>query len=504
MTPDERPATPPDTATVAGRSPVRPAPAPDSRLDDFALPKPPGVFRLFFARHAWVVDGSIVVLYGLPTILIVGVSLVMGRADWVGDPLKTVAVVAGSAIMLVALYIRRRHPLVLVVATGLGILLVTPFFEGLAQVPSLVALYGVAVYVSSRSALVAFALLSVVRIIADLIALGGDFWGGAAMASASIFLMLVGTLVGINVGNRQRYVEALIDRAAQLGRERDQQALLSAASERARIAREMHDIVAHSLTVMVALADGADRTVAQDPARAQEAIRQVAETGRTALADMRVVLGVLAQPLAAGASQLAPASSVPVPAPPAPEAPAERTQSALSEGSFEHLASFRGPNDAPTSLSPQPGHGDLDALIASYRSAGMVVVYTVMGEINPDPGIQLAVYRIVQEALTNSLRYAPDPKHVTVTVVFSRTDISVTVSDQGQSQVAATSIGTGHGIVGMRERALGYGGTLEAGPTTAGGWQVRAKIPETRQPGPAAERSSAATSPTPGTAREGA
>ncbi|WP_116281577.1 sensor histidine kinase [Subtercola boreus] len=501
MTPDERPATPPDTATVAGRSSVRQAPAPDARLDDFALPKPPGVFRLFFARHAWIVDGSIVVLYGVPTILIVGISLVMGRADWVGDPVKTVAVVAGSAVMLVALYLRRRHPLVLVGATGVGILLVTPFFEGLAQVPSLVALYGVAVYVSSRSALVAFALLSVVRIIADLIALGGDFWGGAAMASASIFLMLVGTLVGINVGNRKRYVEALLDRAAQLGRERDQQALLSAASERARIAREMHDIVAHSLTVMVALADGADRTVGQDPARAQEAIRQVAETGRTALADMRVVLGVLAEPLAAGAPQLA--TDAPAAAPAAASVPA-------------------------TSLSPQPGHDDLDALIASYRSAGMVVVYTVMGEINPDPGIQLAMYRIVQEALTNSLRYAPDPKHVTVTVVFSRTDISVTVSDQGQSQVSAPSIGTGHGIVGMRERALGYGGTLEAGPTTAGGWQVRAKIPVTRPAGPAAERSQpterslaaersqpaerslaaerspAATSPTPDTAREGA
>ncbi|MDF2444150.1 MAG: hypothetical protein JWR01_2353, partial [Subtercola sp.] len=450
-------------------------PAPDARVDDFALPKPPGVFRLFFARHPSAVDGSIVVLYGLPTILIVMVSLTTGRADWVGDPLKTVAVVAGSAIMLVALYLRRRHPLVLVVATGLGILLVTPFFEGLAQVPSLVALYGVAVYVSSRSALVAFALLSVVRIVADLIALGGDFWGGAAMASASIFLMLIGTLVGINVGNRKRYVEALIDRAAQLGRERDQQALLSAASERARIAREMHDIVAHSLTVMVALADGADRTVGQDPARAQEAIRQVAETGRTALADMRVVLGVLAQPLAAGVAPPTPSALAPV-APPT-GAP-ERTQSAPSEGSFEHFASSRAPSDAPTALSPQPGHDDLDALIASYRGAGMVVVYTVTGEINPDPGIQLAVYRIVQEALTNSLRYAPDPKHVTVVVGFSLTDISVVISDQGQSQVAAPSIGTGHGIVGMRERAHGYGGTLEAGPTTAGGWQVRARIPQ--------------------------
>ena len=189
--------------------------------------------------------------FGTPTLLTLIVSLATGREEWTRNPWLVSLAVSGSLIVIPALYVRRRHPLVLVVATAVGILFVTPVFESLNLIPSTVALYGMAVYVSARAAFVAFGALSAVRILAGLITLGGDVGASLAVSTVSVFLMVIATLAGISVGNRKRYVEALLDRAAQLGRERDQQALLSAASERARIAREMHDIVAHSLTVMV-------------------------------------------------------------------------------------------------------------------------------------------------------------------------------------------------------------------------------------------------------------
>ncbi|WP_172582856.1 sensor histidine kinase [Subtercola boreus] len=466
MTSAERPVSSPETATAAGRSVV---------VDDLRLPRPPGVFRQFFARHPWVVDSAIVVLFGLPATLFVLVTLAGGRGD-VPNVAGTILAVVGSLLVIVALYLRRRHPLLLVGVVALSILLVSQTLSGPDQIAPFVALYGAAVYVSVRAAWLSFGVLAVARMVAGLIALGGDLGATIAMSLFSVFLMMIATLIGINVGNGKRYVEALLDRAAQLARERDQQALLAAASERARIAREMHDIVAHSLTVMVTLADGADRTIAVNPERAQEAIRQVAETGRVALADMRLVLGVLSKPLdpaveAAGAAPgAAPGTAAGADSPEAPDAPGGPAGETLGAAS-----------DAPASLTPQPGHNDLAALISSFRSAGMVVVYTVSGAIAPDSGLQLTVFRIVQEALTNSLRYAPDPKHVVVTVVYGPREVSVTVADEGQSQVAAPSIGTGNGIMGMRERVRGYGGSLEAGPTTAGGWQLRAVIPQREQ-----------------------
>ncbi|MCU1476945.1 MAG: two-component sensor histidine kinase [Subtercola sp.] len=452
MSKSRRPVAPPPEAEEAGRRAASAGGAaggmpggvlagiPGSLVDDAAaealrLPRPPGVFRLFFSRHPWFVDGVLVALFVLPATLLL--TLDIAGVTRSGNPLiVSLLALVGAAALAVALLFRRAHPFVLVGVVGASLFLVFPAFGGLEVLPAIFSLYTVAVYASVRAAWVSFGILAILLAVASLIASRGLVPDALAMSLSLGFLMLIATLIGVNVGNRKRYVQALLDRAAQLARERDQQALLATISERARIAREMHDIVAHSLTVMVALADGADLTAERDPIRAREAMRQVAETGRTALADMRVVLGVLAEPVDAGA-----------------------------------------PQSLGAPLAPQPGHEGLEPLIQSYRGAGMVVHFTVAGAPSGDTALQVMIYRVLQEALTNSLRYAPNPKHVSVALNFGEREIRLIVNDVGQSQHGTPSIGSGRGIIGMRERVAVFGGTLEAGPTTAGGWQVLAHVP---------------------------
>ena len=412
---------------------------------DLKLPKPPGVLRLFFGRHMWIVDWAVVVVFALPAAVYLPIRLSGAAGDAPGAVVGILAIV-GTATVAVALLFRRTHPLVLVAVVAVSFFLLLPSFPDLGQSAPLFALYAAALYSSVRAAWVSFGVLILCLAAVSLLAHNGDLGQAIAVSLVFGFLMLVAVLVGINVGNRKRYVEALLDRAAQLARERDQQALLAAVTERARIAREMHDIVAHSLTVMVALADGAGLTVQNDPDRAEEIMHQVAETGRQALADMRVVLGVLADPR---------------------------------------------PSTGAAALKPQPGHDDLEALVQSYRGAGMVVHFTVSGAPPRDPGLQLTVFRIVQEALTNCLRYASDPKHVVVELSYGTSELVVSVADEGQGtasssstkgSLAGTTVVSGQGLVGMRERVAAYEGSLETGPTTAGGWRVRATLPA-RPPG---------------------
>ncbi len=251
-----------------------------------------------------------------------------------------------------------------------------------------------------------------------------------SVSSWAIVVMLLATLVGINVGNRKRYVGALVDRAAQLARERDQQSQLAASAERARIAREMHDIVSHSLSVMVSLADGSVAAIAENPARSRIAMDQVAETGRHALADMRRMLGVLID-----------------------EPPASATGGAA--------------------LQPQPSIEDLADLVDTFRTAGLPVTFASTGVPPADPVQQLTVYRIVQESLTNALRYATGASEIDVIATFTPDSVSVRIDDDGRAD-APVSPGSGRGLVGMRERIALYAGTLESGPRPGGGWRVYA------------------------------
>ncbi|WUS98251.1 histidine kinase [Streptomyces sp. NBC_00708] len=250
-----------------------------------------------------------------------------------------------------------------------------------------------------------------------------------------VWMFAIAALAGILVRTRKEYTEALVDRADRLERERDQQARLAAAAERTRIAREMHDIIGHNLSVITGLADGGSYAAARSPERAAQALEAIGTTGRQALAELRRLLGVL------------------------------RDQ----------------PEDADR--TPQPTLDDIDALLEGVRRAGLPVRLRVQGAPPtrpPTPGRQLTAYRVVQESLTNTLKHAPPSPSLTaeVTLAYRPGTLEALITDNGTPRPAeGTPHGTGQGITGMRARASLYDGTLEAGPSTEPGWQVRLRLP---------------------------
>jgi signal transduction histidine kinase len=204
---------------------------------------------------------------------------------------------------------------------------------------------------------------------------------------------------------------------------------LAVSAERNRIAREMHDIVAHNISVMIALTDGAALTIERDPARAREAIHQAAATGRAALAEMRSTLALLRS----------------------------------------------GPEDADPGRSPEPSLADLDALLETARSTGLQVTYQISGSTEGlSTSLQLALFRLVQEGITNTLKHAPRTTRLQVSIRRGQEDLRVVVDDNGGSGLPAATFG--HGLIGMRERVALHNGRLFAGPT-ASGWRVSAWLP---------------------------
>ncbi|MBN9609954.1 MAG: hypothetical protein BGO26_18585 [Actinobacteria bacterium 69-20] len=198
--------------------------------------------------------------------------------------------------------------------------------------------------------------------------------------------------------------------------------------ERARIARELHDVVAHSISVMVVQAGAAGRVIDQDPQRAKEPLEQIRITGKAALVEMRRLLGVL------------------------------RT------------------DDAGLALTPQPGVADLSSLVAQIQASGLATTLEINGDGAALPaGYDLATYRIVQEALTNALKHA-GPASAIVRIDITHDHVTIDVSDDGVGRRAVNG-SAGHGLIGIRERVSLYGGTVEAGPYPAGGWRVAATLP---------------------------
>jgi signal transduction histidine kinase len=235
--------------------------------------------------------------------------------------------------------------------------------------------------------------------------------------------------VGFAVAGKHREAGEAKERAARAEREREERARRAVADERARIARELHDVVGHSVSVMTVQASAVRRLVDPDQDKIRDALLVVEETGREALAEMRRMVGVL-----------------------------------------------RHPEEGPA-LAPQPSLEQIERLVAHAREAGLPVELRIEGEpVQLPAGIDLTAYRFVQEGLTNAIKHA-QAAQAEVLVRYADGHVELTISDDGCG--AGTGEGSGHGLVGMRERVSVYGGEVEAGPRPQGGFRLRATLPVT-------------------------
>ncbi|MFH8801024.1 sensor histidine kinase [Streptomyces sp. NPDC017936] len=338
-----------------------------------------------------------------------------------------VAVVLTAALALPLVW-RRRAPL-----TVFGAVAAAAFVQWLMDVPLpadvalLVALYTAAANSGRRGTLVAGAVVEGGALLACLRwATGGAFLTPFVAVTA---MVVAAAVLGVNVRTTRAYLAALEERAARLQQQQDQQARLAVAEERTRITREMHDIVTHNLSVMVALADAAVYAQHRSPDKATTAMLQISETGRQALTDMRRSLGIL------------------------------RT----------------GEPDAER--HPLPGIAQLQTLADQMCAAGLPTRVEVRGgHIHVPATAQLTVYRLVQEALTNTLKHTPAGTHAKVRIRCSTETVTVDVTDNGPCPPPPDAAPSGHGIPGMRERSAAYGGKLQAGPLPGGGWRVRTRL----------------------------
>lgn len=387
----------------------------------------------FDHRRPWMLDTSVVIFVAL-----LGLAALLGGQT--GPPMSANRVSESPTAVLLLLHAgatlplwwRRRAP-----AVAFSVIAVTCVTQWIISIwlPSgislLLVLYSLALY----GALKVLPWAAAVTVAGLALA---AFRSGVQQPWLAVFF-LVGTAtaalaLGLVLRIRRSYLAALEDRAARLQIEQEQRARLTAASERSRVAREMHDIVGHNIAVIIGLADGAASLAASRPERSAEALRIISGTGRQALKELRRALGVMR----------------------------DRSEEAQ--------------------LTPQPVLADLEALIERVRAAGTHITYRTSGSLaDLTSGVQLSVYRIVQEALTNTLKHAGYHSSVRITVEFHDSSVRVTITDTGVPPLAAQTPRpapdyreAGRGIIGMRERAAMYGGTLTAGPRAGGGWTVDA------------------------------
>ena len=327
------------------------------------------------------------------------------------------------------LVVRRRLPLVPIAAVVTAVVVQAlatgnaPEGAGLL-LPLVVALYSVSAYGDRRQAALGLALAVVGAVVHDVndprVRTGEQIWADVFFNLALFAVWLGGLFV-----HSRRELAALERRADELERQRTQ----AVTDERARIARELHDVIVHNISVAVVQAVAATGILGTQPERAREPLRRIEQSGREALTELRRLLGILRE----------------------------------------------GDDQGP--LVPQPGLADLDTLLDGVRGAGLMVELQVEGPERTLPrGVDLSAYRIVQEALTNALRHA-GPATAHVSVRYGSESLELEVVDDGHGGGAGNGVGRGHGLVGMRERVALYGGDLEAGPQDGVGFLVRARLP---------------------------
>lgn len=342
------------------------------------------------------------------------------------------AVFVSYLVAVAALAVRRRFPLGAAIVVSIALTVEWLAFgapEGFGVFVTLViAGYSVAAHEDRRRALAGLGALAVTGVVWSWRDPVNTNLSDHVQSAEWLAPVVIAWLLGAYLRTRRLYVSALSERAERAEREREERTEAAVASERARIARELHDIVAHSVSVMVVQAEAADEMLDRDrPDRARAPVWKIQETGRAALTDMRRMLGILREV------------------------------------------------DSGPALTPQPGIANLELLLAKVRESGLPVDLEVAGEPEPlPPGIDLSAYRIVQEALTNALKYAGQA-HVRVAVRYVPGALELEVSDDGPGR--ANGSDGGHGLVGMRERVALFGGELDAGPAPGGGYVVRARLP---------------------------
>ena len=473
-------------------------------------------------------------LIALGVVLLSLLTIFLAATEPDADPIATLHLpITLSALGIggVALALRRRYPIwvwtVLLVIPEVYLFIQVHVYHltdqqrssmalGIGLIPILAMPICLGTLASHRRASIAWAAWAINAVVstADIYFIAPHY--SLLMLVKDIFITglitAIGVLVGFNARNARLRIEALKARSARMALAGEQTALLAAAEERSRIAREMHDVVAHSLAVMITMADGAAATVERNPAVAKQAMETLAEAGRSALADTRRLVGVLredpsvadgpttdligstdpepaassqsSEPSAASAASSSSAQSVhdhevrdvPVPefaplgtvTPVEPSAPIASLRQQATDGGDD-----RSQGDLP--LAPAPEQADITELVRRFEAAGVPVSYRWVGTALPeDKSLQLTVFRIAQEALTNVLRYAPTTPAVKVDVERHIGTVILTVDNEAAPGTRPMH-GSGKGLIGMRERASVYGGTVQAGPTTTG-WRVRAVL----------------------------
>jgi signal transduction histidine kinase len=397
--------------------------------------------RRWLRRRLWARD----------TLLAIGLALLfealLNNIWWLGPDAPDLPLLPSLLLLYPALALRRAAPglsFTLVVAALTVKLLVTPVFR-LSDGLFTVALYSACAYGRRPWPAASLGIGLVAAVVGWLRGLWGMLVGlplrelAQSPAFAALVFLISAVLTAWSVGLFRRirlaHITTLEERARRAEADREERARHAVAEERARIAREMHDVVAHSLAVMISQAHGAQYAAQRQPERATEALDKIAQTGRESLADMRNLLAV--------------------------------------------LRSGDAPNETPDpQRTPQPGLGDLPDLVQRVRRAGLPVRHHSSGTPRRlGHTRELAVYRLVQESLTNTLKHAGPNVTAELRLQWSEQQLTVTVADDGRGPAPADAAPGGHGLIVMRERLAAVGGSMTAGARAGGGFEVRAALP---------------------------
>jgi signal transduction histidine kinase len=388
-----------------------------------------GRVREAIRRHPWWTDSLLAL--GL-TVISVG-SVVFARTRY-GFALPRLEAVA-TLLTTGPIALRRYRPIAVLAVTVAAETLILIFArESPIALGVIVALYTVGAY-CERQVSVRAAGWVALPLTVGLIVNSGPH-AGRVIPELAVFA--IAWVVGDNVRTRRAYLAELEARAARLEREREEKAERALVEERTRIARELHDVIAHNVSVMVVQASAGEQVFDEDPERAREFLASVSSTGRAALAELRRLLGVI------------------------------------------RAEDDRGGGPA---YAPQPGIEYVDELVRQVRETGLPVDLSVIGEPRPLPdGVGLCAYRIVQEALTNTLKHA-HASGAAVNVRYAADALELQVVDDGRGGTEVNGETGGHGLIGMRERVALFGGELTASARAGRGYEVRVRLPlEERTP----------------------